>query len=130
MITRLACLLLFALGSNLLPAQTRIRIRVLDENDRPLKFLRLTLAGTNLPVETESNGEFSLEVPPGKAELIFYPPADFERISPPNGAIVLPEDKTRTMDIWLARKGGGNRDLQTFTRVLSKKEQEKTRLQV
>ncbi|MEO6037623.1 MAG: hypothetical protein ABIQ93_04355 [Saprospiraceae bacterium] len=128
--TRIASLLAVFFCCGVLPAQTRVRIRVLDENDRPLKFLRLTLAGTNLPVETESNGEFSLEFPPGKAELIFYPPAGFERISPPNGAIVMPEDKNRTIDIWLARQGGDNRELQTFTRVLSRKEQEKARLQV
>ncbi len=113
-----------------LPAQTRVRIRVLDENDRPLKFLRLTMAGNNLPVETESNGEFTLEFPPGKAELIFYPPAEFERISPPNGALILPENKNSTISIWLARKGADNRQLETFTRVLSKKEKEKARLQV
>jgi len=126
------CLLLFTwiIGSGLVSAQTKIRMRVLDENDRPLKFLRLTLTGANLPVETESNGELTLEFPPGKAELVFYPPAEFERISPPNGALVLPEDKSRTIDIWLARKGSDNRELQTFTRVLNKKEQEKARLQV
>ena len=126
----LLLLLAFSVWTSLLPAQTRVRIRVLDENDRPLKFLRLTLAGTNLPIETESNGEFNLDFPPGKAELIFYPPPGFERISPPNGAILLPEDKNRTVDIWLARKDGDNRELQTFTRVLSKKEQEKARLQL
>ena len=125
-------LLVFALsvGSGSLSAQVKVRIRVLDENDRPLKFLRLTLAGANLPIETQSNGEYTLEFPPGTAELIFYPPAGFERISPPNGALVMPEDKTRILTIWLARKDGTNRELETFTRVLGKKEQEKARLKV
>jgi len=109
-------------------AQTKVRIRVLDENDQPLKFVRLTLSGANMPIETQSNGEYILEFPPGKAEVVFYPPPDFERISPPNGTILLPEDKSRTIEVWLARKGTGNRELQTFARVLGKKEAEKARL--
>ncbi|MBC7776250.1 MAG: carboxypeptidase regulatory-like domain-containing protein [Phycisphaerae bacterium] len=125
-------LLLFTLTSctGILSAQTKVRIRVLDENDQPLKFVRLTLSGTSLPIETQSNGEYNLEFPPGKVEIVFYPPAGYERISPPNGALVMPEDKSRTIDIWLARKGVDNRELETFARVLSKKEEEKARLKI
>ncbi|MEQ1745070.1 MAG: hypothetical protein ABMA02_06580 [Saprospiraceae bacterium] len=125
-------LLLFAIiiGCSGLSAQTKVRIRVLDENDQPLKYVRLTLSGASLPIETQSNGEYTLEFPPGKAEIIFYPPADFERVSPPNGTLLLPEDKSRTIDIWLARKSGGNRAMESFKRVLSKKEAEKTRLKI
>lgn len=121
----------FALFSSfsVLQAQAKVRIRVLDENDQPLRFVRLTLSGANLPVETQSNGEFSLEFPPGQDEIIFYPPGGFERISPPNGQLYLPEDKSRTLTIWLARKGNDNRDLEVFTKILSKKEQEKASLQ-
>ncbi len=118
------------LGTGMLSAQVKVRIRVMDENDQPLKFLRLTLSGTNAPIETQSNGEYTLEFPPGQAEVVFYPPNGFERISPPNGTLLIPEDKTRTINIWLARKGTGNRELATFSRVLNKKEQEKARLQV
>lgn len=125
----LVCLALL-LGHALLPAQIKVRIRVLDENDRPLKFIRLTLSGASLPIETQSNGEYTLEFPPGQSELIFYPPPDFERISPPNGALLLPDDKSRTIQIWLARKTGDNRELETFTRVLGKKEEEKARMKV
>jgi len=124
----LILLALFTLRSDLV-AQAKVRIRVLDENDQPLKFIRLTFSGVNLPVETQSNGEYTLEFPPGQNEIIFYPPSSFERISPPNGALYLPEDKSRTLTIWLARKGGDNRDLEVFTKVLSKKEQEKAGLQ-
>ena len=120
----------FTFCGGILYAQTKIRIRVMDENDQPLKFVRLTLSGANLPIETESNGEYILEFPPGKSEMVFYPPAGFERVSPPNGALVIPEDKTRTLNIWLARKGNENRELQTFTKVLGKKEEEKTRLKI
>jgi|GEM_PF-1934406 len=125
-------LLLFAItfGCSGLSAQTKVRIRVLDENDQPLKFVRLTLSGANLPIETQSNGEYTLEFPPGKAEIVFYPPNDYERISPPNGTLLLPEDKSRTIDIWLARKNSGNRALASYTRILSKKEAEKTRLKL
>ncbi len=123
-------LLTLLLWCHILSAQTKVRIRVLDENDQPLKFVRLTLSGANLPIETQSNGEYTLEFPPGKAEIIFYPPADFERVSPPNGALLLPEDKSRTIDIWLARKSSGNHALESYKRVLSKKEAEKTRLKL
>ena len=116
------------LWSSTLSAQSRVRIRVLDENDQPLKFVRLTLSGENMPIETQSNGEYLLEFPPGKDELVFYPPVGFERISPPNGTLLMPADKSRTINIWLARKGGDNRELQVFTRILGKKEQEKTKL--
>ncbi len=119
---------IFCLSNAPLSAQTKVRIRVLDENDQPLKFVRLTLSGENMPIETQSNGEYVLEFPPGKDEMVFYPPTGFERISPPNGTLLMPADKTRTINIWLARKGGDNRELQTFTRVLSKKEQEKAKL--
>lgn len=127
----LLLLILFALfaSTGALPAQAKVRIRVLDENDQPLKFVRLTLSGANLPVETQSNGEFSLEFPPGQNEVIFYPPDGFERIAPPNGQLYLPEDKSRTLTIWLARKGNDNRELESFTKILSKKEQEKAGLQ-
>ena len=124
------CLFTLLLGSDILSAQTKVRIRVLDENDQPLKFIRLTLSGTSLPIETQSNGEYTLEFPPGKAELVFYPPNGYERISPPNGSLLLPEDKSRTIEIWLARKNGDNRELESFARVLSKKEEEKARLKV
>ena len=119
---------IFSLCSSAVSAQTRVRIRVLDENDQPLKFVRLTLSGENMPIETQSNGEYMLEFPPGKDELVFYPPTGFERISPPNGTLFMPADKGRTITVWLARKGGDNRELQTFTRVLSRKEQEKAKL--
>jgi hypothetical protein len=124
--------LLFTLtcSFDILSAQTKVRIRVLDENDQPLKFVRLTLSGNSLPIETQSNGEYTLEFPPGKAEIVFYPPAGYERISPPNGTVLLPEDKSRTIDIWLARKGNDNRELESFSRVLSKKEEEKARLKI
>ena len=131
MTTRLIFLFfLLNIGFGGVAAQTKVRIRVLDENDQPLKFIRLTLSGTNLPIETQSNGEYTLEFPPDKTELVFYPPDKFERISPPNGTILLPEDKTRTIEIWLARKNGDNRELETFTRVLSKKEEDKARLKI
>ena len=129
--SKLRLLLLFCAfcwWGNVLLAQTKVRIRVLDENDQPLKFMRLTLSGENMPIETQSNGEYLLEFPPGKDELVFYPPNGFERISPPNGTLLMPADKSRTINIWLARKGGDNRELQVFTRVLSKKEQEKAKL--
>lgn len=119
---------IFLLCNSVLLAQAKVRIRVLDENDQPLKFVRLTLSGENMPIETQSNGEYLLEFPPGKDELVFYPPTGFERISPPNGALMLPADKSRTITIWLARKGGDNQELQVFTRVLNKKEQEKAKL--
>ncbi len=123
-------LLLFTLHlfCDILSAQTKVRIRVLDENDQPLKYVRLTLSGTSLPIETQSNGEYTLEFPPGQAALVFYPPSGFERISPPNGTLLVPEDKTRTIEIWLARKGAENRELESFSRVLSKKEADKARL--
>ncbi len=129
---KIKLLLLFTLllGSDILSAQARVRIRVLDENDMPLKFIRLTLSGASLPIETQSNGEYTLEFPPGKAEIVFYPPSGYERISPPNGALLLPEDKSRTLDIWLARKGADNREVETFARVLGKKEEEKARLKI
>lgn len=120
----------FMLWQDNLPAQSKIRIRVLDENGYPLKFIRLTLSGTALPIETQSNGEYTIEFPPGQKELVFYPPPNFERISPPNGALLLPEDKSRTIEIWLARKNGDNRELESFTRVLAKKEEEKARLKM
>lgn len=125
-------LLLFTglLCHDILSAQAKVRIRVLDQDDMPLKFIRLTLSGANLPIETQSNGEYTLEFPPGKSELVFYPPAGYERISPPNGALIVPEDKSRTIDIWLARKGNDNRELESFTRVLGKKEEEKARLKI
>ena len=115
---------------DIISAQTKVRIRVLDENDQPLKYIRLTLSGTNLPIETQSNGEYALEFPPGEAEIVFYPPQGYERISPPNGSILLPADKSRTIEIWLARKGDDTRELESFSRILSKKESEKTRLQL
>lgn len=124
-------LLLFALliSISVLSAQAKVRIRVLDENDQPLKFIRLTLSGTSLPVETQSNGEYTLEFPAGQSEITFYPPNGFERISPPNGTLYLPEDKSRTLTIWLTRKSSDNRELEVFSKVLSKKEQEKASLQ-
>jgi hypothetical protein len=127
---RLFLVFTLTLCCDILLAQTRVRIRVLDENDQPLKFIRLTLSGTSLPIETQSNGEYTLEFPPGKAEIVFYPPSGYERISPPNGALIMPEDKSRTIDIWLARKGADNREVETFARVLSKKEEEKARLKI
>ena len=130
MIRFFLCLFTLNLCCGIISAQNKVRIRVLDENDQPLKFIRLTLSGPNLPIETQSNGEYTLEFPPGKAEVVFYPPSGYERISPPNGSLILPEDKSRTIDIWLARKGADNREVETFARVLSKKEEEKARLKI
>ena len=65
----LSCIL--CLWSGALSAQSKVRIRVLDENDQPLKFVRLTLSGENMPIETQSNGEYILEFPPGKRRTGF-----------------------------------------------------------
>ena len=110
-------------------AQNSVRVRVLDENDQPLKSVRLTLSGKSLPVETQSNGEFNLDFTPGQHEMVLYPPKGFVRVSPPNGVLYLPEDKSRTLTVWMAREGRESREVELFTKILSKKEQEKTGLQ-
>jgi hypothetical protein len=112
-----------------LSGQTRVRLAVLSENDRPVSQLRLVVSGASLPVETQSNGECWLEYPPGRAVLTVYPPEQYEIVSPPDGQMLMPEDKNQTVKIWVSKKGrSGDQNLRLYLDVTAEKEREKERL--
>lgn len=112
-------------------AQTRVRLAVLSENDRPVPQLRLVVSGASAPVETQSNGECWLEFPPGSPSLSIYPPDNYEMISPPDGQILMPDDKSRTVRVWVSKKSrSGDQNLRVYLDVTAQKEREKERLLV
>lgn len=109
--------------------QTRVRLAVLSEGNRPVSQLRLIVSGASLPVETQSNGECWLDFPPGSKLLLLYPPDNYEMIAPPDGQVLMPEDKSQTVRIWVSKKGrSGDQNLRIYLDVTAQKEQEKERL--
>jgi hypothetical protein len=120
-----------------LPAQNRVRLAVLGENDRPLPYLRLTVSGTAAPVETQDNGECWVVFPAGQSALTVFPPDNYELVSPPDGRIVQPGDPGQTVRIWLAPKssgtatpGGSDRAVRLALDVAAKKAGQMERLRL
>lgn len=124
----LGLLVAFALSSQI-AGQEKVRIAVLNENSRPVPQLRLVVSGASLPVETQSNGECVLEYPPGKSVLTVYPPEQYEMLSPPDGQVLMPDDKNQTVRIWVSKKNrSDDQTLRAFLDITAQKEQEKERL--
>ena len=128
---QIVCAVVWLMALSELPGQTRVRLAVLSEGNRPVGQLRLVVSGASLPVETQSNGECWLDFPPGSKALSLYPPDEYEMVSPPDGQVLVPEDKTQTVRIWVSKRGRSeDRNLRLYIDVTAQKEREKERLAI